>query len=176
MAAIASELEFAPLTIQLFGSIQVRVDGRPLPHLRLRKALWLLALLTLRHERPVEREWLASTLWPDTDLSRASTNLRANLSELRRALGNQSDRLQSSGRHVLFLDLAGADVDIVTFDAALIGKKPEALKEAVTLYRGALLEDCAEEWAAQERNIREQDCLQALQTLADTGARCRSVR
>lgn len=84
--------------------------------------------------------------------------------------------MQSSGRHVLFLDLAGADVDIVTFDAALIGKKPEALKEAVTLYRGALLEDCSEEWAAQERNIREQDCLQALQTLADTGARCRSVR
>ena len=61
----------------------------------------------------------------------------------------------------------GADADILAFDAAILSKKPAALKQAVALYRGPLLEDCAEEWVAQERNAREQDCLQALQTLAD---------
>ncbi|MBC8104713.1 MAG: hypothetical protein H7Z41_19230, partial [Cytophagales bacterium] len=55
----------APLTITLFGPLSVLVNGQPIPHLRSRKAQWLLALLTLRGGRPVQREWLAGTLWPD---------------------------------------------------------------------------------------------------------------
>jgi DNA-binding SARP family transcriptional activator len=51
--------------ITLFGPMQVRIEGQPLPLMRSRKSLWLLALLTLRHDRPVERDWLAGTLWPD---------------------------------------------------------------------------------------------------------------
>ena len=47
------------LTITLFGPIEVLVEGCPLPPLRSRKALWLLALLALRGGRTVEREWLA---------------------------------------------------------------------------------------------------------------------
>ena len=167
MASVASESKSTPLTIQLFGSIQVLVHGRLLPPLRSRKALWLLALLSLRHGQPVEREWLAGTLWPDTDPSRAATNLRANLSELRRALGDQNKRLHSPSRSTLSLDLVGAEADVVIIDALLASKKPGTLKEAVALYRRPLLEDCAEEWATQERNIREQGCHQALQTLAD---------
>ena len=42
-----------------------------------------------------------------------------------------------------------------------------SLARAVALYTGPLLEGCAEEWAPQERGAREQDCLRALQTLAD---------
>ena len=134
--------------------MQVQIQDCPLPHLRSRKALWLLALLALRHGRPVERTWLAGNLWPDMDQSRASTNLRVNLSELRRALGDQGGRLQSPGRHTLLLNLAGADVDLLSFDAAILSQKPDALKQAVALYRGPLLEDCAEEWVAQERRAR----------------------
>ena len=61
----ASEIATDTLAITLFGPMQVRVQGILLPPFRSRKALWLLALLTLRHERPVEREWLTGTLWPD---------------------------------------------------------------------------------------------------------------
>ncbi len=167
MAVTPSAVASPSLTIHLFGPMQVLAHGLPLPRLRSRKALWLLALLTLRHGRAVEREWLAGTLWPDTDTGRAFTNLRANLSELRGALGDQGVRLQSPGRHTLSLNLADANVDILAFDAAIRSQKPDALKQAVELYRGPLLEDCAEEWIGQERNAREQDCLRALQTLAD---------
>jgi predicted ATPase/DNA-binding SARP family transcriptional activator len=147
--------------------MQVLIHGRPLPHLRSRKALWLLALLALRQDRPILREWLAGTLWPDTDQGRAFTNLRVTLSELRGALGDQSERLQSPSRHALFLDLTGVDVDLPVFDTAMRSQDLEAMKQAVALYRGSLLEGCNEEWVAQERQQREQECLQALQTLGD---------
>lgn len=167
MTMTTTEAAVAPLTIRLFGPLFVLVEGWPLPHLRSRKAQWLLALLTLRHGRPVEREWLAGTLWPDMDQSQAFDNLRPVLSELRKALGSEGERLQSPNRHALILDLAGTDVDVLAFDAAIASKTPLALERAAALYKGPLLEGCAEEWVTQERSERERNCLWALQTLAD---------
>ena len=154
-----------PLTISLFGPLSVLVEGQSLPHLRSRKAQWLLALLTLRNGRSVEREWLAGTLWPEVESSLAFANLRPILSELRKALGSQSERLQSPNRHTLRLDLTEAEVDVRDFDAAMISKGIPALERAVLLYRGPLLEGCSEDWVSQERSQREQACLQALNTL-----------
>src|SRR5579871_555334 len=115
-----SEIASGRLAITLFGPMQVRVHDLPLPPLRSRKSLWLLALLTLRHGRPVERSWLAATLWPDVDQEQGFANLRPILSDLRRAMGSESERLQSPDRHSLILDLEGADVDVVAFDAAVL--------------------------------------------------------
>jgi len=155
-----------PLTITLFGPMQVQVEGSPLPRLRSRNGLWLLALLTLRGGRPMERVWLAGVLWPDIDRAPAAARLRVALSDLRRALGSQADRLQPSGRHALSLNLDGAVVDVGEFDAAISAGESVTLERAVTLYTGPLLEGCAEEWVEQDRGAREQDFLQALQTLA----------
>ena len=41
------------------GPFDVRVDGRPLTHLRSRRGQWLLAILALRRGREIERHWLA---------------------------------------------------------------------------------------------------------------------
>lgn len=163
-----SETAFAPLSLSLFGPMQVRVRNRLLPRLRSRKSLWLLALLTLRHDRPVEREWLAGSLWPDMDQSKAFDNLRPILSELRRALGDQAERIKSPDRHTLYLDLTGAEADVLAFDAAIASDKIPALEKAVDLYRGPLLEGCPEEWVFQERAHREHSCMQALQKLGDS--------
>jgi hypothetical protein len=64
MSMPSSEIATDSLAIPLFSPMQVRVNGLPLPPFRPRKPLWLLAMLTLWHGRPVEREWLAGTLWP----------------------------------------------------------------------------------------------------------------
>jgi predicted ATPase/DNA-binding SARP family transcriptional activator len=130
----------------------------------------MLALLTLRHGRPVERDWLAGTLWPDVLQSQASASLRAVLSELRVALGTEGGRLQSPNRPTLLLDLAGAWADVLTFDTAAARGDIASLTEAVALYRGPLLEGITEEWVAQERTAREAVCLRALQTLANAAA------
>ena len=163
----------ASFRLRLFGPMQALVDGNALPPMRSRKGLWLLALLTMRHDRPVEREWLAGTLWPDVEQSQAFANLRPILSELRNGLGSQKERLQSPDRHTLRLDLTGADVDLIAFDAAIAAKKLPELEKAIALYQGPLLEGCAEEWVFQERASREQNCLQALQQLGDAALTAR---
>jgi len=160
------DLPKTPLAIQLFGPLEARVNGVPLPRLRSRKGLWLLALLTLRHGKEVERDWLAGTLWPESGQSQAYHCLRMTLSDLRRALGAEACRLQSPTSHTRFLDLAAAEVDVLAFDAAISQGDEASLERAVALYRGPLLEGCAEEWAFQERQTRELTYLAALEELA----------
>ncbi len=156
------------LTINLFGPMRVLVEGAELPPLRSRKALWLLAVLVLRQGRRVERDWLASLLWPDAEHTKAFANLRAVLSELRQALGSQGYRIQSPDRRSLEMDLEGAEIDLVEFENALATPTLASLQSAVDIYQGHLLEGCPEEWVPQERAAREHKCIQALLQLGDS--------
>jgi predicted ATPase/DNA-binding SARP family transcriptional activator len=156
----------SPLSIRLFGPFEVRRNGIPLPRPRTRKGRWLLALLILRAGAEVERNWLAGTLWPDSSEPQAFTSLRNSLADLRQMLGPDAVRLHSPSRCTLCLDLAGAEVDLLAFDAAIGRGDPPSLEAAAGLYRGPLLEGCAEEWVLQERRVREQAYLMALETLA----------
>lgn len=69
-------METSDLEIRLFGPMEVRVGSQPLPRLRSRKGLWLLALLALRAGRDVERDWLAGTLWPGCEEADGRRSLR----------------------------------------------------------------------------------------------------
>src|SRR5689334_11277666 len=78
----------APVELRLFGPMVVRVNGLPMPRLRSRKGIWLLAILALRPNRDVERSWLAGTLWPECADGDALRSLRQSLYDLRLALGH----------------------------------------------------------------------------------------
>src|SRR5436190_22983403 len=129
-AAVATE-SAVPLALHLFGPFEVRLHGQPLPRLRSRKGEWLLALLTLRSPASgpgtrgtrvgatVDRSWLAGTLWPDSSETAAFASLRSCLKDLRRALGAEAARLHAPTPRLLALDLAGAQADVVAFDAAI---------------------------------------------------------
>src|SRR5262249_45670333 len=67
-------------------------------------------------------------------------------------------------------DLTGATVDVCDFDQAIAAGDEPSLEHAVSLYRGPLLEGCAEEWIVPEREPRAEACLQALERLADRAA------
>src|SRR5207248_10067734 len=95
MTDTPSEQPEPPLQVSLFGPFEARLHGRPLPRLRSRKGQWLLALLTLRHGREVDRSWLAGSLWPDSPGTAAFASLRNCLKDLRRALGAEASRLHS---------------------------------------------------------------------------------
>src|SRR5205823_6742384 len=101
------------LEIRLFGAAEARVRGEPIAALRTRSGWWALALLALRDGRPVERRWLAGTLWPESSESLAFANLRRSLNDLRHALGDQAYRLRSPSPRLLSLDLSGAAVDVL---------------------------------------------------------------
>jgi predicted ATPase/DNA-binding SARP family transcriptional activator len=155
-----------PLSLCLFGAFEARVHGAPLPHLRSRKGQWLLALLALHRGEPLDRAWLAGTLWPDSSEPQALHNLRMSLTDLRRALGPEADRLRSPTPRTLALDLTEAVVDLLAFDQRMAVGDVPSLEQAAALYRGLLLEECVEEWVVQERQAREQACLEALEKLA----------
>jgi class 3 adenylate cyclase/DNA-binding SARP family transcriptional activator len=178
-----SDCAASPLILCLFGPFEVRVNGVPLPRLRSRKGYWLLVLLTLRAGAEIERAWLAGMLWPDSSEAQALGSLRMSLADLRQALGVEAGRLRSPTPHTLCLDLSGAEADVLAFDAAIARGDVPSLERSVALYRGPLLEGCGEEWAFQERQVREQAYLQALETLAanaiargDPGAAERHLR
>src|SRR5690349_3053612 len=107
------------LTIRLFGRFSAELRGAPLPRLRTRKGEWLLALLALRAGQPVTRDWLAMTLWPESDERRALANLRGSLKDLRCALSTAASLLVSPTRRTMALDLADAWIDVLAFDAAI---------------------------------------------------------
>lgn len=154
------------LHIRLFGAFEVRVNGVPIPQLRSRKVQWLLALLVLRHDQPLDRTWLAGTLWPDSTHAQSLYNLRQSLSNLRQTLAEAGPCLQPTQVNALTMDVSGAEVDVLAFDAGIADGQIASLQRAVALYRGPLLEGCAEEWALLERRAREENYLTALETLA----------
>lgn len=161
----------APFTfeLRLFGAAEARLNGRPLPRLRARAGLSLLALLALRPRYTSERVWLAATLWPDSSDEQALYNLRRNLVDVRRVLGEQAGRLESPTPRTLRLDLTDAFCDVHVFDAALHHNQTASTKQmeaAVALYRGPLLEGCMDEWVFAEREARQQDWLAAIEALA----------
>jgi predicted ATPase/DNA-binding SARP family transcriptional activator len=156
----------ARLVMGLLGPLVVLRNGGPIPGLRTRKGQWLLALLALRSGREVERSWLGALLWPESGQQPVMANLRSSLKDLRRALGLAARWIASPTPRTLRLELAGVEADVVTFDAAIARGDPAALEEAVALYRGPLLEGCAEMWVLQERSDRQQSFLGALERLA----------
>src|SRR5215470_14205899 len=120
-----------PIAIHLFGPMRVFVHGQPMPRVRTRTVEWLFALLALRHGRKVERSWLAGTLWPESDEGQALHNLRDALVHLRKALGPESGRIQSPTRDSLTLDLKGAEMDLIRFEATVGKDDAGSLREAV---------------------------------------------
>jgi predicted ATPase/DNA-binding SARP family transcriptional activator len=93
-------------------------------------------------------------------------NLRRSLSDLRGALGDYAGCLVSPAPHTLRLELPKECIDVALFDALIARGDEVSLRRAVSLYRGPLLEDCAEEWALPERAARERAFLSALDTLS----------
>lgn len=159
------------LTLRFFGPPLVSVSGQPLPRLRSRKGLYLLALLSLRAGVAVERDFLIGTLWPESDDQSGQESLRKTLGDLRAALGSAAERLASPRRGALLLDLSGeAFCDVADFDRALMRwEKSGDITQAETaaqLYRGTFMEGVLEDWALQERTIREEGARTVLEALA----------
>ena len=158
------------IQVRLFGPIEISLNGQPLPRLRSKKGRWLIALLALRVGKPLNREWLAQTLWPDQDLTSAKAYLRQTLTELRTVLGPASALLQSPDPQHLSLSLE-VRVDLAEFDAA-IAHDPQA---AVALYTARLLEDCDEEWAIEARRTSEAILAETLANLGERAAPFQAV-
>jgi predicted ATPase/DNA-binding SARP family transcriptional activator len=151
------------LTVHLLGNFEAWVGNEPLPKLRSRQGVRLLALLALKNSREVERTYLAETLWPESNTEAGLALLRRTLTDLRSALGVEALRLQSPSKHTLRLNLThSAYLDCTAFEHASKSDEREKLEQSISLYRGPLLEDLRDEWVRIERLRLQQIFLDVL--------------
>lgn len=141
-----------PLVLRFLGAPLLERDGQPLPLPRTRKALSLLALLSLHAGRSIDRKFLAEALWPDQEPIQAAVNLRQALAILRRTLGEDADILTTDGNKAARLDISNAFCDVAAFYDALQRNDGIAAR---SLWTGQFLEGYVDDWVLAEREKQE---------------------
>lgn len=127
------------LRLCLFGSFAIsRSDGEVLPTLG-KKAQALVAYIALSPERHETRERLAALLWGEGIDEHARHSLRQCLLSLRRALGDDYDKMLQAEGEVISLNTDFVEVDVHEFERLSIGNTAEDLETAQALYTGDLL-------------------------------------
>lgn len=159
----------ASVRLDLLGGFQLSAQGGTPITLSARKACALLAYLALAGGKPQPRDKLAALLWPDSHAEQARTSLRQALTALRKGLcGCEAVHVDADR-----VALGAIDVDVMAFEQRIRAGTPASLEEALTLYRGDLLEgfDAAaagfDHWLAIERERLRGLALGALHTLLD---------
>ncbi|MBI4318119.1 MAG: AAA family ATPase [Chloroflexi bacterium] len=156
------------LQVQLLGPPHLLLDGRAVDLLR-RKSRALVYYLS-GHTRPLTREHLLATFWPDLDRSAAQQALRVAIYGLRKTLGDSL----SVDRETLAL-APSVEVDVHLFERRLSPPVPDLdlLTTTFDLYRGDFLEGVSlaessefEEWVTVERERYRRLAVRGLAALA----------
>src|SRR5579884_1146985 len=165
------ETSVVQLTIRLLGAPEVCVAGAPLVlHNQKAKALlYYLATTGQTHTR----DHLATLLWSESPESNARHSLRSSLYHIRHALhAHCADTVLSSDTALIHLNLPRDACDVVRFRQLLKEGSEQALIEAVSLYRGSLLQGFTladaplfDEWLHFEESALNQAYVNALQHL-----------
>ena len=169
------------IRIYLFGTAEVDPGTGETVPLATQKVAELLAYLWLHRERPQSRTQLAGLLWPETDERRARQSLRTALHRLRQVLepddASAGTYLMTERQSVQFNPEAPCWVDVGQFTDRLdqaadadAADRVHCLQEAVSFYRGDLLEDCYEDWCLEERDHLKTRYLRALEELVTAHA------
>lgn len=145
------------LSISLFGTPEIAIDGRTVTNWPSRAAEAVIAYVALAG-RPVPRATLIDLLWPESEPKQAASNLRTILTRVRRELG---ETLRIDRKTVAMQQ--DTTVDVLRF-VELTGTNAttEQLVEATKLYKGEFLAGFQlrggypfEEWMILERERLE---------------------
>jgi DNA-binding SARP family transcriptional activator len=145
-----------PVRICVLGRFEVLIDDKALNfvHKTPRKPLSLLKALVCRGRREVRDYVLIDALWPEEDGDAARDAYRVTVHRLRKLLGRTDALLVEDGRLALNPKLCWVDAwafEQLTDDETEPGT-PEKARRLLSLYRGALLPDDAEEpWPRMAR-------------------------
>jgi DNA-binding SARP family transcriptional activator len=162
------------LNIKLLGGFAITCDDRPVSSLTSLRSQALLAYLLLHHDAPQPRQRLAFDLWADSSDTQARTNLRKELSYLRRDLPQADTHLIIASKTLQWSPLSTFSLDVLTFEQAIKTATDPAcpnpqshLEQAIELYRGELLPSCEDEWIGSERDRLQQLYIHALEQLIE---------
>jgi DNA-binding SARP family transcriptional activator len=157
------------LRLTLLGGFEARIGKGSILTIAPRKSRALLAYLAIAGPRAQSRDMLGALLWGDVPEEQARQSLRKALSDLRQALSGAEPAPLSTGSETV--ELIAEKVDVREFERLARDGRPEALRAAMALYRGDLLEGfrvaepAFEEWLARERERFRQLAMQAFERL-----------
>ena len=169
------------LSITLFGSFRVGLDGEAIDAFKSNKVRGLLAYLAVEAQRVHRRDSLAALLWPEWPDKEARTNLRYALSNLRSAVGDREAEppfLNISRETIQFNKDSDHWVDVGEFAQLLsadVAGAPEIdrLGEAVNLCQGEFLEGFSisdsppfQEWVLLKREQLHRQLVETLRQLS----------
>ena len=161
-----SEERPARFGVRVIGSADLVLDGNRMAVFDAPRVQRLVGLLAVRAE-PQNRARLAYELWPESTDTQARTNLRKLLHDLRRALPDVEEFIQTGDETVALGPREVVDVDLWRFrDAVAVGD----LDLAARLYRGDLLPACYDDWVLDERDRLRSEVRRILVELAERAA------
>lgn len=163
------------LDIRLLGGFSLTYGDRPVAAVNTARSQNLFAYLVLNAQAPQSRQRLAFHLWADSTDTQARTNLRKELSYLRRDLPDADRFLLVEAKTLQWSPTAPFKLDVREFEnavkAAAQTTDPDQarslLEQALQLYCGDLLPSCEDEWIIPERERLQQIRVRAIEQLID---------
>ncbi len=169
------------LKVRLLGRCALESESTIQYDLSCAKARELLGYLACHRNRDLPREVVIGTLWEDMQEEQGKRALRQTLWQLQSALGQfqitaSRPLIEADGEWLRLNPDSGIWIDIVRFEELekmtripMGGTIPsdhiQNLKEAVSIYRGHLLEDCLSDWCNDERRVLSVKYLRMLTSL-----------
>lgn len=154
------------LEIRLLGPMQVLRNGQPVSEADwgTERAKALLAYMLWKGADGATREEISAALWPNRPADETGNVFHVTLHRLRRVLEPERRRgsrhiLHRDGRYVFNPD-APHWLDVAALRALIRVGEPAALRKALSLYRGAYLEDAG--WALPPEAETERRALEGL--------------
>lgn len=181
----------ARLELRVMGPFEASLAGKPITSFESNKVKALLAYLAIEAAHTHRRPALMALFWPAYPREKALANLRNALSHLHRLLGDASASqpfLHITRENIQFNRESDVWVDLWDFDACLVKAANSAhryslgwqksfirnLQSAISLYRGALLEDLClpdsseyDEWCLLQQDKFNSQVLRSLQQLTE---------
>jgi ATP/maltotriose-dependent transcriptional regulator MalT/DNA-binding SARP family transcriptional activator len=180
--------ERPPVSIGALGGFRLIRDGSPVPVVewQSKKARDLLKILVARRGRPIAREALVESLWPDEDPEPLANRLSVALTTVRSVLDPErrfpAEYFIAADKTSVALDLAHVPTDVETFfrlastgrtllDEGRDGEAISVFTDAEATYGGDFLEeDPYEDWAVALREEAAVTYLAVARTLAGLSA------
>ncbi|GAB3142189.1 AAA family ATPase [Amycolatopsis stemonae] len=139
------------------------------------RSVALVAHLVVHAGLAQPRRRIAGLFWPDSTDAQALTNLRRELHQLRRVLGDPPS-LDVTGRDLCWRDTPSSRVDVREFDAARraalaaedAGEVLGHARAALALYRGELLPGLADDWVLAARAELDRQCVELCDLICAT--------
>jgi len=149
------------LYLRLLGTFHASLDDQPISALSQPRTQKLLAYLLLHRREPQSRHKIAFLFWPDSTDVQAQSNLRTQLTRLRRQLPNADRYISSNVATVQWrtdsdyvLDVARLEAVAARWglgDAAIDASSAQTTEEILALYSDDLLPTFYDDWLLIER-------------------------